>query len=218
MVRKFDAVTFRWALSRPRLAWLVVSEGYVYHTVKKLALFKEITINILITIIIITMMSCRSHHSDVDPLWLTFHLLKPARKICKKLCSPSDCLPTLCFLFTAELRSLSHSDAGWEELVSDVSSVKEAGVKTPQFHVWDTIPRIVSVVHEEEGVKTPPFHVGDTLPCIVSVVHKEAGVKTPPFHVGDTIPYIVSVADEEAGVKTPQFHVEDTIPYHALFE
>ena len=48
MVRKFDAVTFRWAW----LAWLVVSEGYVYHSVKKLALFNEITINILITIII----------------------------------------------------------------------------------------------------------------------------------------------------------------------
>ena len=39
-------------MSRSRLAWLVVSEGYVYHAVKKLALFNEITINILITIII----------------------------------------------------------------------------------------------------------------------------------------------------------------------
>ena len=39
-------------MSRPRLAWLVVSEGYVYHTVKKLALSNEIAINILITIII----------------------------------------------------------------------------------------------------------------------------------------------------------------------
>ena len=74
-------------MSRPRLAWLVVSEGYVCHSVKKLALFNEITI------MIISMMSCRSHHSDVDPLWLTFHLLKPARKICKK---NSVLLPIVC--------------------------------------------------------------------------------------------------------------------------
>ena len=62
----------------------------------------------------------------------------------KKLCSTSNCLPTLDFLFTAEFRSLSHSDAGCEELVSDVSTeqCEEAGVKTPQFHVEDTIPYI----------------------------------------------------------------------------
>ena len=82
----------------------------------------------------------------------------------KKLYSPSDCLPTLCFLFTAEFHSLSHSYAGCEELVSDVSSVKEAGVKTPQFHVGDTIPCIVSVVHEEAGVKRLQFYVGNTVP------------------------------------------------------
>ena len=106
----------------------------------------------------------------------------------KKLCSPSNCLPTLDFLFTAELRSLSHSDAGCEELVSDVSSVKEGGVKTPQFHVEDTIPCIALFqwyMKASKGYKSmwgTQFH--DFLHNIGSVAleHEDAGVKRLQFH------------------------------------
>ena len=166
-------------------------------------------------------MSYRSHYNDVDPLWPTFHLLKPARKICKKLCSPSNCLPTLDFLFTAELRSLSHSDAGCEELVSDVSSVKEAGVKTPQFHMGDTIPlhclgstwRRASKPHTHNSTWETPYHA---LHCFSSTWRSRRQETTILCGEHNSMIFwhnigSVALEHEEACVKRLQFHEKKII-------
>ena len=174
-------------------------------------------------------MPCRSHHSDVDPSWLTFHLLKPARKICKKsfVLLPIVCLhwtfysqqsSVLCHIPT---RDVKNSCRMWA-----LSSVKEVGVKTPQFHMGDTIPlhclgstwRRASKPHTHNSTWETPYHA---LHCFSSTWRSRRQETTILCGQHNSMIFwhnigSVALEHEEACVKRLQFHekyiITHTVP------
>ena len=158
MVRKFDAVTFRWALSRSRLAWLVVSEGYVCHTVKKLALF---------TAFHNSLVRCKKNYvllPVVCPHW-TFY---------------SQHSSVLCHIPTRDVKNSCRMWAVWKK---EASKPHSSTWETP-YHALHCFS---SAWRSRRQKATIPCGRHHTMPCIVLVVHEGAGVKGLQFHVGNTI-------------------------------